>query len=109
MYEHYVAFWLPFVLPDLLQLEAWFGPQLGDQRLCSGIGIRLGLTQGSARLTCLGLVLGIGSGQGSARLGSPAWLEARGSAQVSALRTLTLIKVWLGSSRFLKYYERNNA
>ena len=79
------------------QLGARLGSQLGAQMgLCSGLGIRLGLAQGSARFSCLGSVLGIGSG--SARLGSPAWLEARGSAQVSALRTLTLIKVWLGSS-----------
>ena len=35
-------------------------------RLCSGIGIRLELAQGSARFTCLDLVLGIGSGLGSA-------------------------------------------
>ena len=34
--------------------------------LCSGIGIRLGLAQGSARFTCLDLVRGIGSGLGSA-------------------------------------------
>ena len=87
---------------------------LGSAQLGARLGSQLGLRWGFARESGSGLAwlraqLGslvltwcLGSAQGSARLGSPAWLEAWGSAQVSALRTLTLIKVWLDSSRFFK-------
>ena len=79
------------------RLGAQFGAQLGiDWSLGTRDSAWLGSGFSSAHL--LDMVLGIGSGLGSAQLGSPARLEARGSAQDSAL-SWDRSPAWLISAR----------